>query len=237
MCIRIIRPFVPTGLAALAFVWGIIAAFPANGIAQTSTVTVDTNLVIVSVRPSDAIQNDIDAARQAKTRADVQRSAAQSLRDESNAKVELAKKEKEVIDKKIDLAKKEKREADLVTLEVEKKAAESVKNLLERQRDLRDAELELAKGEVELASSAETAYGLELELVKKRLELVKSVGAGSSGVSVGAMLQVVRELEERTLKAQKEMADKQEAVAQRQKKIAECRLQLFESQGKLTSAQ
>jgi len=203
--------------------------------AQTAASTVDTSLVIIPTRTTDAVQADIDNARKAKSEADVRRSAAQSLRDAYDPKIALAKKEIEVIDKKRDLAKKEKRDADLVTLEVEKKSAERVKDLLERQRDLRDAELDVAKGEVDLALAGETVYSLELELMKKRLEPAKSTGTGGSALSLGATQQVVRELEGRTLTAQKEMADKQETVAQRQKKLVERRLQLFESQGKLTS--
>jgi hypothetical protein len=180
------------------------------------------------------VQADIDNARRSKQEADVRRGAAQSLRDAYDPKIELAQKEIEVIGKKCDLAKKEKRDADLVTLEAEKKAAERVKDLLERQRDLREAELEVAKAEVELASAAVTSFSLESDLMKKRLELAAGVGSGSAAIQLGALQQVVRELEGRTLNAQKEMADKQANVAQRQKTVVERRLQLFESQGKMS---
>jgi len=217
----------------------LIVVFSTGGsgvvVAQTADSTIDTILVILPTRTTAAVQADIDNARKAKQEADVRRGAAQSLRDAYDPKIKLAQKEIEVIGKKSDLAKNEKRDADVVTLEAEKKSAERVKDLLERQRDLREAELEVTKAEVELASAAETAFSLESDLMKKRLELAASVGSGSSAIQLGALQQVVRELEGRTLNAQKDMAEKQASVAQCQKTVVERRLQLFESQGKLTS--
>ena len=214
----------------LLFLLGSFVGVPRVTQGQTAASLLDSNFVIISTRTTGAVQADIDHARQSKSGAEVRRDAARSLRDAYDPKIELSKKEIEVIDKKRDLAKKEKRDVDLIALGNEKKATERVKELLERQRDLRDAEWDLAKSEADLASASEAASNLELELMKNRLALADSAGMGSSELSLATMRQAVRELEGRTLTAQKETADKMEGVAQRQKNLAERRLQLFESE-------
>jgi hypothetical protein len=213
----------------------VCAAVPGLAPAQTAAPTVDTNLVIIPTRSPDAVQADIDNAQKAKSDADVRRSVAQSLKDASDAKVDVAEKEIEVIDKKRDLAKKEKRDADVAAFEIQKTAARQAKDLLERQRDLRQAELDVVKAEVDFASAAKAAYDLELQLMKKRLELAKSAGSGNPEMPLAALQQAMRELEGRTLKAQKEMADKQTTTSERQESVIERRLKLFETQSKLSS--
>ena len=216
----------------LMFCIASFAGIQRQALAQMATPAIDTNLVIIPTRSVDAVQADIDRAQRAKSDADVRRSAVQSLKDACDAKVKVAVKEVETIDTKRDLAKKEKRDADAAAFEVQKKAAEQVQTQLERQRDLRQAELDAAEAEIDFASAAEEAYELELQLMKKRLELAKSVGTGSPEMPLATLQQAVRELEGRTLKAQKEMAGKQTTTSERQESVVERRLKLFETQGK-----
>jgi hypothetical protein len=197
--------------------------------AQT-TPGVDSLLLLVPIRPLEAIRADVNRARQVGLAALDARGAAEELNLRSDAHIEAQKQAIDQLNARLKVAKDAKREAETVGLEVEKKAAERAKELLERRKALREAEIDLARAGQDLATAAERAYGLEAELAGQRA--AAGVADGGTAGSVSGR-RVLREIEKRTLEAMKSMAEREISHAERGKRLAERRLEVMEAQVKL----
>ena len=104
------------------------------------------------------------------------------------------------------------------------------KELLERRRSLREAEIDLERKRGEAADLSRKALELELQLVLKRMERTPRLLSAAEKASFD---QVVGDLQRRTLEAQRSQAAKAADVADREKKIVEHRLAILQAQQKI----
>ena len=202
-----------------------LAAHPAHSQASASG-TDGVFLVIVPDRPVSEIEADLELLLALEERAAQQASAAGRGRHESEDNLERVKREREVAEKRFERSRRT--EADKIALEAEKKALEEMKQYYERERDLRKSEEELAKSWLERSRAARAALELEGQLMESR-EQFRPV----TGTDRFRRNQVLFELEERTLQAQKDAYDRERRVADRQKTVIERRLKLFEAREKI----
>lgn len=194
----------------------------------------DSFLVVVPLRDTSGIQRDIAAAAQARSQAGKDRVRAEGLKQSARARMDRKKVEVEGIERQQKVFKDQKRSAaDIAALEADKKAAEQEKDLIGRRESLRDAEIELEKKRSEMLDMRRQALELELQLAHRRLDQQR---AGNPGGPAGArMQQVLNDIEKRTLEAQQKEVDKSKELADRQKDIIQKRLQILEAQTKFTT--
>jgi hypothetical protein len=181
---------------------------------------------VIPVRSPDRIRTEIEAARAASREADARTTESSSQQAQTKAMVDVKKQELSTLGARIKLAEKQKAETDKITLEAEKKVAERQKQFLERRQALHGAELDRAKAGKKLASAQQKALELELQLSQRH--------ADRAAVSDPAVAlrsdQVIRELERKTLEAQRQQADAAKDVAARDEDIAKRRLDLYQAQ-------
>ena len=197
---------------------------------QTAPLGPDSFLVVVPFRDTSDIQRDIAAAAQARAQAITDRARAASLKQSARAR--MARKEVEIdgIERQQKVFKDKKRSADAAALEADKKAAEQEKDLIERRESLRDAEIELEKKRAEMLDARRQALELELQLANRRVDLQRA--GNPSGPSGARMKQVLYDLEKRTLEVYQKEVEKSKEVADRQKEIIQRRLQILDAQRK-----
>lgn len=183
-------------------------------------------LVIVPDRSVREIEADMDLVLSLETRAAQQERAAQQGRRASERSVERTKRELDDAKRRFDRT--EKGDADKIAMEAEKKALEELKQYYERERNLRKAEEELAKAWLERSRAAQAALELERQLMESRAEF-----GSVTGTDQFRRNQVLFQLEEKTLRAQKDAYDRERRVADREKTVIESRLKLFEAREKI----
>jgi hypothetical protein len=222
-------------------VWGaaviltVTTAQPAGAQKPPAPLGPDSFLVVVPIRDTSAIHRDIAAAARARAQAGKDQLRAEGLKQSSHARIERKKVEIEGIERQQKVFKDQKRSAaDIAALEADKKAAKQEKDLIERRESLRDAEIELEKKRAEMLDTRRQALELELQLANRRLDQQR---AGNPGGPTGArMQQVLNDIEKRTLEAQQKEVDKSKEVADRQKEILQKRLQILEAQTKFAGS-
>ena len=195
----------------------------------------DSFLVVVPIRDTTAIQRDIAAAAQVRAQSGKDRLGAESLKQSAQARIQRKKTEIDGIERQKKVFKDQKRPAaDIAALEADKKAAEQEKDLIERRESLRDAEIELEKKRSEMLDFRRQALELELQLANRRLDQQR---AGNPGGPAGArMQQVMNDIEKRMLEAQQKEMDKAKDAADRQKKILQKRQQILDAQIKFAGS-
>ncbi len=187
----------------------------------------DSALAIVPLRSVEEIDADLALVGQVLDSDRVRRNRAEAAQKSSDRYVRVTENEIKLVEQKIDLADDDDREAEKLALEAEKQALDELKRFHERERELRKAESELAKARIERADAAVKALELEKELAVQRQR-----NAGS-GLASTRQVQVLSELEKKTLEAQKDVFDRDRRVAEREKSVIERRLQLFDARKKL----
>jgi hypothetical protein len=110
----------------------------------------------------------------------------------------------------------------------EKKVAERQKEFLERRAALHGAELDQAKASKRRAEAAQTALEMELQLAGRRGDRAR-VAATDPTLTLQHD-EVIRELERKTLEAQRQQAEAAKDVAARDQDIAKRRLELYQAQ-------
>jgi hypothetical protein len=203
------------------------AAATGQETARSLLLPTDSALAIVPIRSVEEIDDDLDVVAHVLAAEMNRQERAESARRSSNRFGEVTQNEIKLVEQKLDLAKDEGREAEKLALEAEKKGLEELKRFHERERELRKAEAELAKARIERADAARKALELERELMSQRER------SGGMGLASTSQSQVLAEMEERTLKAQKDLFDRDRRVADREKSVIERRLQLFDARKKL----
>jgi hypothetical protein len=141
------------------------------------------------------------------------------------AMAEVKKQEISTLDAQRKLAEKAKNDAEVASFEAEKRDAERHKQFLDKQVSLHQVETETAKARKSLAEATRKALELELQLTNRR-------GERSSGDAAVTMRNdnVIRDLERKTLEAQRLQADREKQVAERHQDIAKRRLELYQAQ-------
>jgi hypothetical protein len=200
-------------------------------VSATAGQTVAEALGFIDVIPSrstERIQTELDAAKAASLEADARIGETSSQRSQTKALIQAKKQEISSADARIKLAKKEKQEADKTTLEAEKKVVERQKEFLERREALHGSEIDQAKAAKKLAEARRQALELELQLAGRRADRAAVAGADPTTTLRHDM--VIRELERKTLEAQRDEAEAAKDLASRDQDIAKRRLELYQAQ-------
>jgi len=183
---------------------------------------------VLPTRSSDRIRKDLESVKAAEREADARLADASGQRSHTQGMLEVRKQEISTLNARIKLADKQKQEADKMSLEAEKKVAERQKQFLERREALHGAEIDQAKAAKRQAQAERTALELELQLAGRRADRARA-----AGVDPAATLrqdEVIRELERKTLEAQRSQAESAKDVAARDQDIAKRRLELYQAQ-------
>jgi hypothetical protein len=210
-------PSSPTTTAAAA-----VAALP--------VMAVDSSLDFVPLRSQDDIRYDIEQSRSSELQANAAMNRAKEQQAGMKARVEITRQELKALDGRIGLAKKEKRDPERVSFEAEKKVTERNKAVMERREALRGMEIQLAQREMELAVASRKALELELELATRRSERAQLGGAVGPATTEARLDQVIRELERRTLEAQRTRVGVSRQVGEREQGLIERRLELLKAE-------
>jgi hypothetical protein len=217
--------------AATAAPTAVPAATPVAAPAPGSRAAALSSLGFVEIltpRPADRIQREIEEARLDRSEAEAELRDRQGLEDQVKAMVEVKKQEVSTLDAQRKLAEKSKQEAEVASFEAEKKDAERHKQFLEKRVSLHQAEKETAKARKGLAEATLKALELELQLSNRR-----SARDRVAGTDAAAALRhegVIRELERKVLEAQRSQAEREKQVADKHQDIAKRRLELYQAQ-------
>jgi hypothetical protein len=180
---------------------------------------------ILIPRPAGRLQREIEETKLDMMEADSEIKQRQGLEDQVKAMAEVKKQEISTLEAQRKLAEKAKNDAEVASFEAEKRDAERHKQFLDKQVSLHQAETETAKARKSLAEATRKALELELQLPNRR-------GERSSGDAAVATRNdnVIRDLERKTLEAQRLQADREKQVAERHQDIARRRLELYQAQ-------
>ena len=180
---------------------------------------------ILIPRPAGRLQREIEETKLDMMEADSEIKQRQGLEDQVKAMAEVKKQEISTLEAQRKLAEKAKNDAEVASFEAEKRDAERHKQFLDKQVSLHQAEKETAKARKSLAEATQKALELELQLTNRR-------GERSSGDAAVATRNdnVIRDLERKTLEAQRLQADREKQVAERHQDIARRRLELYQAQ-------
>ena len=227
----------PAPAAAPAPAPAVAPAPAAAAVAAPAPQTVAQALGFIDVIPArdpERIQRQLDLAKSNAREADANLAAATDMRARTKGMIEVKKQEISTIDARIKLADKSKQETDKITLTAEKKVNERQKTFLERREALHAAEVEEAKAAKKLSDATIKSLELELQLSQRRQARAKTpVGDATTTLSQD---EVIRELERKTLEAQRQQAQTQKDLAARDEDIAKRRLELYQAQAAATGS-
>ena len=216
----------PMPQTAAAAAPGAAAASATNPAANQANALSSLGFVEILIpRPAGRLQREIEETKLDMMEADSEIKQRQGLEDQVKAMAEVKKQEISTLDAQRKLAEKAKNEAQVASFEAEKRDAERHKQFLDKQVLLHQAEKETAKARKSLAEATQKALELELQLTNRR-------GERSSGDAAVATRNdnVIRDLERKTLEAQRLQADREKQVAERHQDIAKRRLELYQAQ-------
>jgi len=194
-------------------------------------------MALVPVRPESAVREDYEAARARQAASDVRLEEARALAARASARIDLKKKDLEMLDIRLKDAKQRKAEAEKEDLERQKDEGKLELSYIERREDLRKAEIEMLRSEAEEARAAARVHERELELAdvrEQRAEVI--VKAASEPSSAGRLVDLDRKLREHemdTLQAMRDHAGKRKDAADRQRRVVEAMLDVFEARSKI----
>lgn len=205
----------------------------ANAQQQTQSILTDPRMVVIPTRTIDEVSNDLDNAKATKQLADYHRLQAETRLAQVDGTIETRKNKLSDVDRRKNEAKKANKQSEVMALDIEKKANQQAIDLLNKLKDLRKTEVEAAKADAELSEVESSALELETQLITKRMEYDSLSYTGAGDLTLGTTQQVLRELEIKLLKLQKDQAEATQKVASRQKEIIARRMKLHEAQLKL----
>jgi hypothetical protein len=222
------RAAIPIAAVALALgSAGALAQDAGSDSAAAARIVAAPSITVVPARSEDYLRDALEDARRHDREADATLGRATEERAQAKARIEVKKREIATIEARRKLAGREKNESAKLALDVEKRAAEGERKLAERLDAVYESEIELARKARELARADQRALELELELAGRRAERDRL--ARTEPAAVSRLNQVVVALERRVLEARRDRASAAKDVANREHKIAERRIQLFEA--------
>ena len=183
---------------------------------------------VLSSRSPERIRREIEQAKLDKREAETDYADRQGIEGQVKAMVDVKKQEISTLDAQRKLAEKSKQEAEVASFEAEKKDAERHKQFLEKRVSLHQAEKETAKARKSLAEASDKALELELQLANRRADRDRTPSTDAAGLLRHE--NVIRELERKTLEAQRVQAEREKQVADRHQDIAKRRLELYQAQ-------
>jgi hypothetical protein len=183
---------------------------------------------VVPARDPERIQRQLDLAKSNAREAEDNLAAATESRTRTKGMLEVKKQEISTIEARIKLADKSKQETDKITLGAEKKVNELQKTFLERREALHAAEIDEAKAAKKLAEATTRALDLELQLAQRRA--TRTPGPSADPTTTLKQDEVIRELERKTLDAQRMQAQAAKDLAAKDEDIAKRRQELYQAQ-------
>ncbi len=200
---------------------------------RVQSILTDPRMVVIPERSQDQISTDIDNAKATRQLAQDRKTQADARLKEIESAIDTRKDELKATEKRKEDAKKGKRESELIALQSELKANKQAVDLLIRLKELRKAEIEEAKVCSDLSEVEIRLFEMEKELQGKRVEYTTQLLSGAGDLTKITNQQVLKELEVRLLKLQKEQADLTQKLAAKQQELIKQRMKLHEAQIKL----
>jgi len=200
---------------------------------RVQSILSDPRMVVIPERSQEQISTDIDNAKNEKQFAQERKNQADSRLKEIESAIDTRKDELKETEHKKDDAKKGKRESELIALQSELKANKQAVDLLVRLKELRKAEIDEAKVCSDLSEVEIRLYEMEKELQGKRVDYIAKLTSGAGYLTQTTDQQVLKELEIRLLKLQKEQADLTQKLASKQQELIKQRMKLHQAQLKL----
>jgi len=197
------------------------------------TVIADPTMVVIPVRSENEISTDLNNALDTKKLAADRNTQAVERLGQIMGAIATRKAAVEDIDNRRKNAKDANRDNDAASLEFESKANRKAIDLLERLKNLREAEVEAAKVEEDHADLKISVFQLESDLRNKRNEYNWGDNIGTGNLTQNTARQVLGELEVNLLKLQQKLASATQDVASKQKDVVNQRMKLHEAQVKL----
>jgi hypothetical protein len=187
----------------------------------------DAGTTLVPPRGADRIEAELQSAKRNARLADADKRAALDRKSRAEAQTEVKKHEISTIEAKMKLAGKEKNEAQKASLASEKTVAERDKERLERLADLVSSEVEVADKRAEFARAGQKALEAELELARQRDARSRLTTPGPEAAKLD---QVIVELAGKVLEAQRDRADAEAGLVDKEKQLAERRIAVFRAE-------
>jgi hypothetical protein len=200
---------------------------------RVQSILSDPRMVVIPERGQDQISTDIDNAKATRQLAQERKVQADARLKEIESAIDMRKDELKATEKRKEDAKKGKRESESIALQSELKATKQAVDLLIRLKELRKAEIEEAKVCSDLSEVEIRLFEMEKELQGKRVEHATQVISGAGDLTRITNQQVLKELEVRLLKLQKEQADLTQKLASKQQELIKQRMKLHDAQLKL----
>jgi len=210
-------------------VLSLLATAPAALFAQSADQSpVDSIAGLGAPRSADSLRRVIDQAGTDEAAARVAQDQARALKQRTEYLIDIRKAELDVIEKRMDLAKKDKRAEDRKALESEQKGLELRIRVLERWRDVHDAEASAAEAGREAARESRDAAQVEQKFSDMR-SARKSAVADSMARALpldNALLSQARKVVE----ARRSEADARRQWWERLRDLADRQKELFDAQ-------
>lgn len=200
---------------------------------RVQSILTDPRMVVIPERGQDQISTDIDNAKATRQLAQDRKVQADARLKEIESAIDTRKNELKDTEKRKEDAKKGKRDSELIALQSELKASKQAVDLLVRLKELRKAEIEEAKVCSDLSEVEIRLYEMEKELQGKRVDYATQIASGAGDLTKITNQRVLKELEVRLLKLQKEQADLTQKLASKQQELIKQRMKLHEAQLKL----
>ncbi|NMC43792.1 MAG: hypothetical protein GYA46_07725 [candidate division Zixibacteria bacterium] len=217
-------------LAGLLSVGMILAQEPAAvpAPAPAPVVSPEISWIVIPVRAQEEIAGNLANARAAYDAARVWHDKALEMQVQLEPLILTKKAEIDSLNRGLELAKKEKREVDATALEVGKKKAEQLRDMLIQQKELRISEVDAAQAEMDWATAAQKAFEDEKALVERKASRDADPSANPAAVEL-----MIKEIETRTLENQKIQAEKLQKMAEQYKQVVDRRMKFAEAVTKL----
>src|SRR5262245_17610253 len=177
-------------------------------------------------RSGDELRKIIDRAGSDETAARIASDQARALKQRTESLIDIQKTDIKAIEKRLDLAKKEKRTEDQKALESQRKGLDLRLDVLERWRDVHDAEASAADAERDAARRSREAAEAEQTLSdmrSSRLRTVMDTAVRSAPMDEALLNQVRKALDARRAEADSrhQWWEKLRDVVDRQKDLLE----------------
>ena len=187
----------------------------------------DAAMNLVPPRSQDRIEADLDLAKRNARLGDADKAAALDRKSRAEAETEVKKHEISTVEARMKLADKEKNEAKKASLASEKTVAEQDRQLLARLAELANAEVDVADRRAAFARAEQKALEAELALARQREARTRLTTPGPETTKLD---QVILELAGKVLEAQRDAADAEAGLVDKEKQLAERRIAVFKAE-------
>jgi len=193
---------------------------------RTPPVQIDADspemMVLVRARPNNVMRRDLETARRTQDSAETAVGEMARAHEIVRGRIEVRKRESETLKARIDLAKKENNETESAALEREREAVNQHVQLLERLRDVYEAQRRYEESRRNHARASIAVFEREIQLANSRTD--------DTTASDVLMNSTFMDLQGQVLEAQRTRAERQQVMAERQKGLFERRARFLQAQ-------